>query len=264
MPLPYTSALVTGASSGIGAAMARLLAGAGVDLVLVARSTGKLDQLAAELTSRHGVEVEVLPADLSDARELARVEARLGDPSRPLDLLVNNAAASTFGPFADIGADESTRLLQLNTVAPMRLTRAALPLMVKRQRGWILLVSSLGALQPAPLFAVYTATKAFLTNFGESLHEELRDKSVVVTVAMPGFTRTEMGSATGVGETGASALLWDTPENVARAALTACAYGRATVVPGALNSALSTATRLTPRTLVRRLAGIATGRMKSA
>lgn len=255
---------MTGASSGIGAAMARLLAGVGVDLVLVARSTGKLDQLAAELTSQHEISVEVLTADLADATDLAKVEARLADESRPLDLLVNNAAASTFGPFARIDTDESTRLLQLNTLAPMRLTRAALPLMVKRQRGWILLVSSLGALQPAPLFAVYTATKAFLTNFGESLHEEVKDQSIVVTVAMPGFTKTEMGDKTGVADSGASALLWDTPENVARTALTACAYGRATVVPGALNTALASATRLSPRGLVRRLAGITTGRMKSA
>jgi hypothetical protein len=260
MPLPFESALVTGASSGIGAAMARLLAGVGVDLILVARSADKLKELAAELRKEHGVTVDVLPADLSDPADISKVEARL--EVQPIDLLVNNAGASTFGPFAETDIEKSTGLVTLNTIAPMRLTHAALPGMLSRERGWVLMTSSLGALQPAPRFAVYTATKAFLTNFSESLHEEVRDSNVVVTVAMPGFTKTAMGPNTGVDSRG-SALLWDTADNVARIALTACALGRATVVPGALNTTLATASRLTPRGLVRRLSGMTTGRMSA-
>ncbi|WP_163567953.1 SDR family NAD(P)-dependent oxidoreductase [Fodinicola feengrottensis] len=263
MPLPFRSALVTGASSGIGAAMAQLLAGVGVDLVLVARSAEKLETLAAELREGHGVSVDVLPADLSDPAGMKKVETRLADDSRPLDLLVNNAAGGMFGKFAELDADDSTRLVTLNAIAPMRLTRAALPGMIQRERGWVLIVSSLGALQPAPLFAVYTATKAFLTNFSESVHEEVRDSSVVVTVAMPGFTKTAMGDQTGVADSGAGALLWDSPENVARIALTACALGRATIVPGTLNSAIATTSKLSPRGLMRRLSGMTTGRMSA-
>jgi short-subunit dehydrogenase len=261
MPLPFESALVTGASSGIGAAMARLLAGVGVDLVLVARSTDKLKELAAELKKEHGVSVDVLPADLSDPADLAKVEARL--EVQPIDLLVNNAGASTFGPFAETDVETSTRLVALNTIAPVRLTHAALPGMLARERGWVLMISSLGALQPAPQFAVYTATKAFLTNFSESLHEEVREKNVVVTVAMPGFTKTDLGAKTGVADAGASALLWDTADNVARIALTACALGRATVVPGTLNTTLAAASRLSPRGLIRRLSAMTTGRMSA-
>lgn len=261
MPLPFESALVTGASSGIGAAMARLLAGVGVDLILVARSADKLKDLATDLRKEHGVSVDVLPADLGDPADISKVEARL--EVRPIDLLVNNAGASAFGPFAETDLETSTRLVTLNTIAPMRLTHAALPGMLSRERGWVLMISSLGALQPAPQFAVYTATKAFLTNFSESLHEEVRDSNVVVTVAMPGLTKTEMGANTGVADAGASALLWDTADNVARIALTACARGRATVVPGALNVTLATASRLTPRGLVRRLSGMTTGRMNA-
>ena len=168
-------ALVTGASSGIGAAFARRLAAAGSDLVVVARRRDRLEELAAELRTAHGVHVEALAADLTDPAELALVEARLGDPDRPIDLLVNNAGAGGHGAFAALPVDGVEAMVRLNLLAPVRLTSAALPAMVARGSGGIVNVSSISGEQPIPFVATYAATKAFLTSLSESVHEELRD-----------------------------------------------------------------------------------------
>ncbi len=186
----YRSALVTGASSGIGASCARLLAAAGTELVLVARRLDRLTEVAARLSAEHKVNVEVLAADLAEPRARAPVEARLADRARPVELLVNNAGFGTSGPFAGQPVRSAESQIQLNVVALTRLAHAALPGMLERGHGGILNVSSMAGFLLAPGSATYSATKAFVTSFSESLHAEVRKRGVHVTALCPGFTRT--------------------------------------------------------------------------
>lgn len=255
----WNRALVTGASSGIGTVLTRQLAADGSDLVVVARSTDLLEELAEDLREVHGVEVEVLAADLTDPAGLADVEGRLRDVARPVDLLVNNAGFGTTGRFADQDADTEDREIQLNVAAVVRLTHAALPGMQARGRGGILNVSSIASFQPIPNMAVYSATKAFVTSFTEAIHEELAGTGVHVTALCPGFTRTNFvdaaqahGDASKIPD-----FIWMEPEPVAAAGLRAVAANRATVVPG-LQYKLSTgASRVLPSAVTRRVISVA-------
>jgi len=246
-------ALVTGASSGIGRAFAVALAASGTDLVLVARRADRLDELAAELRTEHGIEVEVLVADLTEDGDLAEVEARLGDEAEPVDLLVNNAGFATSGRFADLPVDGEVAEIRLNVVAPVRLTRAALPGMVERGHGGVVNVSSIAALQPLPHWATYAATKAYLTSFSEAVHEEVRGNGVAVLALMPGFTHTEFHGHVGVPPVGIPGPLWMEADQVVRSALAAIGHGRASRVPGVLNRVVATVSRLTPRGVSRRV-----------
>ena len=183
---PFRSALVTGASSGIGEETTRQLAAAGVPVVAVARRADRLEALAAELGT-----VEVLVADLGERDGQARVARRIADPDRPLDLVVNNAGFGTSGAFASQDVDRLSAEIALNVDALTRLTHAALEVMVPRRRGWVLNVSSFASFQPAPRLAVYAATKAYVTSLGESLYEEVKGAGVVVSTLCPGLVRTE-------------------------------------------------------------------------
>ena len=248
-------ALVTGASSGIGAAFARRLAADGSDLVVVARRRDRLEELARELGSAHGVTVETLVADLSDPEPLATVEARLADTDRPVDLLVNNAGAGGHGLYAALPVDGVEDMVRLNLLAPARLTSAALPGMVARGSGGIVNVSSISGEQPIPFVATYSATKAFLTSLSESLHDELRDKGVSVTAVLPGFTRSEFHDRADMGRS-MPGFFWMTSKEVAEAALVAVERGKAICVPGLGYRALVVLSRHAPRGLVRRVAGM--------
>lgn len=255
----WSRALVTGASSGIGTVLARQLAADGSDLVVVARSEDALDELAVELRDAHGVDVEVLPADLTDRDGLATVEARLQDVARPVDLLVNNAGFGTTGPFVAQDADAEDLEVRLNVAAVVRLTHAALPGMQARGRGGILNVSSIAGFQPIPNMAVYAATKAFVTSFTEAVHEELAGTGVHVTALCPGFTRTNFVDNAGAGDDASRIpeFIWMEPEPVAAAGLRAVAANRATVVPG-LQYKLSTgASRVMPSAITRRVISVA-------
>jgi short-subunit dehydrogenase len=262
-PLPWPSALVSGASSGIGEAMARELAARGSEvLVLVARRRERLEALAAELTARHGTRCEVLVADLADPGELRAVETRVADPDRPLDLLVNNAGTGTSGRFVDLPADGEEHVVRLNVVAPLRLTAAALPAMVARGRGAVVQVSSLAAYAPAPGNATYAGTKAFLTTWSEGLHEELRGTGVTVTTVCPGFTRTEFADRVGDSDFNAApGFVWMSAATVAREGLEAAARGRALSVPGAGYKAAAAAISPLPRSARRWLTGRTAGRL---
>ncbi|MEA2716545.1 MAG: uncharacterized protein QOI56_1817 [Actinomycetota bacterium] len=248
-------ALVTGASSGIGAAFARRLAADGSDLVVVARRRDRLEALAAELEEAHGVRVEALVADLSDPAQLATVEARLREGDRPVDLLVNNAGAGGHGSYSSLPVDEVEAMVRLNLLAPVRLTSAALPVMVARGMGGIVNVSSISGEQPIPFVATYAATKAFLTSLSESLHEELRGQGVAITAVLPGFTRSEFHDRADMGRS-IPRPLWMTSEEVAEAALAAVARGQAVCVPGFGYRLLVGLSRHAPRGLVRRVAGM--------
>src|SRR5262249_7574459 len=167
-------ALVTGASAGIGEAIARELAARDHDLVIVARDSARLDTLARELSASYGGAVEVLAADLGDASQLAKVEARVADGERPLDVVVNNAGFGTSGEFHMLDIEREEAEIRLNVLALVRLTHAALGAMVPRGRGGVLNVASLASLQPTARMAVYGATKAFVSSFTQAVHEEVR------------------------------------------------------------------------------------------
>ena len=241
----YQTALVTGASSGIGERLARRLAADGCDLVILARRTGRLEALAAELRGAHRVGVEVLTADLTSPAGLAAAEARLSDPGRPVELLVNNAGFGVSGLFADLPAGRAEDQVRLNVIAVVRLAHAALPGMLRRGHGGVLNVSSVAGFVPSPGAATYGATKAFVTSFSESLAAEVKGRGVHVTALCPGFTRTDGRARPG------AALAWLDADQVARAGLDAVAAGRVLAVPGAQYKSAVSLTRVVPRAVVR-------------
>jgi uncharacterized protein len=223
----WERALVTGASEGIGEAFARELASRGTDLVVIARRKGRLEGLAGELASRHGIEVEVLAADLTDPAAIAAVEARLGDGDRPIDLLVNNAGGATqHRPFLELEREGLASDAYLNALALLRLTHAAAQAMAERGHGNVINVSAGIAFYPLPGAAAYGASKAFVNSLSEALDYELRDKGVRLTAVCPGFTRTGAQSRLGMNVDWVPEALWMDPQDVAVAALRAAARGR--------------------------------------
>lgn len=250
----YRSALVTGASSGLGREFVRLLAAGGVSLVLVARRVDRLDALAAEVIDRHGVEVEVLAADLSEEEELIRVEKRLADPHRPIELLVNNAGFARAGSLAELPVETELAKVAVNVIAPVRLSRAVLPEMIARRKGGVLFVSSLVSQLPMPRSATYGATKAFLTSLSESVYMEVKNHDVHVTSLAAGLIRTEFHTTAGIDVSDIPKVAWVEPERVARAGLAAVAAGKVTVVPGAINKLQIPMFKLAPRAMLRALA----------
>lgn len=253
-------ALVTGASTGIGAELARVLAAEGHDLVLVARSRDKLADLAAELTQGFGIDVRVHPWDLTAHQASARLADELDAAGLEVDILVNNAGVIEVGPFQAMEPAALGRLTDLNIGALTALTRLILPAMAARGRGRVLNVASVAAFQPVPSMAVYAATKAYVLSFTEALSEEMRGTGVTLTALCPGLTDTNMmadiksGSATARGIPG---LLVSDPADVAREGYAAMMAGEVIRVPGLGNRLATGWSRVAPRWLVRYLAGFA-------
>ena len=246
---PFSSALVTGASSGIGEAMVELLAAAGVPTVVVARRRDRLEALA----ERHAG-VEVLAADLQTAAGLAAVIERVGD----VDLLVNNAGFGTSGLFHELDPDRLLGEIQLNVSALTRLSHAALAAMVPHGRGFLLNVSSVASFQSAPKLAVYAATKAYVTSLTEGLHEEVRGTGVHVTALCPGLTPTEFQSVSSTDGYASKypGFVWTSAHEVAEAGLRDVARNKCLSVPGVLYKGLVATSGVTPRGLARRLASL--------
>lgn len=247
----YRTALVTGASSGIGERLARLLAAGGSDLIVVARRAGRLADLAAELRTAHHVQVEVLAADLTTPAGLQAAERRLADAGRPVELLVNNAGFGLSGSFADLTADGAEAQIRLNVLALVRLTHAVLPGMLQRGHGGVLNVSSVAGVLISPGGATYAATKAFVTSFSESLSAEVAGRGVHVTALCPGLTRTESHAEGHDGTASAPAFAWLEAGRVAQAGLDAVAAGRPVSVPGAQYKAVVPLARAVPRRILR-------------
>lgn len=247
----YRTALVTGASSGIGERLARLLAAGGSDLIVVARRAGRLADLAAELRTAQHVQVEVLAADLTTPAGLQAAENRLADAGRPVELLVNNAGFGLSGSFADLTADDAEAQIRLNVLALVRLAHAVLPGMLQRGHGGILNVSSVAGVLISPGGATYAATKAFVTSFSESLYAEVAGRGVHVTALCPGLTRTEFHAEGHDGTASAPAFGWLEAGRVARAGLDAVAAGRPVSVPGAQYKAVVPLARAVPRRILR-------------
>lgn len=246
------TALVTGATAGIGAAFARQLAGRGHDLVLVARDRARLDSSAQQLRS-YGVRVEVLAADLADEAGCAQVEERCAEG---IDLLVNNAGLGTKGDFHEVEIADEEHLLRVNVRAVLRLTHAALPPMLARGGGAIVNVSSMAAFSPGARAATYSASKAWVNNFSESLHLQYRDAGVRVLAVCPGFTRTEFHARAQMDTSGIPARMWLDAEDVVREALRDLDAGKAFSVAGAQYKGLYAVMHVVPprvqRSLVRR------------
>ncbi len=250
----WSRALVTGASSGIGATMARQLADEGTALVVVARDVERLEELAGEVS----VTVEVLPADLSDPEATARVAQRVEAEEAPVDLVVNNAGFGAVAPLVELSVESQQRMIAVNIAALAHLSQVAAKTFVPRGEGGILNVSSIAGFVPAASSATYNATKAFVTSFTESLHEELRGTGIKVSALCPGLTRTEFQDRADFDSSSLPDVLWQSAEAVAAAGLDGVASNRAVVVSGLQNKAAVGAFKLLPGTVQRRLASLLT------
>lgn len=254
-------AAVTGASAGIGEAFAHALAREGWSLLLVARRRPRLLRLARDLSERHGVEVEVMGADLTRPARLRAVEQRLeGEPR--LELLVNNAGLGDFNLFHESDRAREEAEVRLNVLAAVRLAHAVLPGMVRRGRGAVVNVSSTAGFAPCPRFATYGATKAFLNSFTEALHEELRGTGVRVQALCPGLTHTEIFEQAQVDTDGLPEFLWMQPDDVVAESLAALERGNVIVVPGLANRALASLVRVLPHAASSRVSSAFSSRWK--
>ena len=236
-------ALVTGASSGIGVALAGELAGRGHALTLVARRADRLRELAAQLSGEHGVRVEWIAADLTDASERDRIPAEVASRGQVVDLLVNDAGMGTSGRFHEIPVEQEVRLVRLNVEAMVALCGAFLPGMVERGSGAVLNVASVSGFMPVPQQATYSASKAFVLTFTEALTIDLHGTGVTATALCPGPVKTEFG---GIIEGLPSALFVD-PARVAREAIDGLEQGDVSVVPGVFNKVNAVSGRYAPR-----------------
>lgn len=245
--MPRPVALITGPTSGLGMGFARRYARDGYDLVLVARDTERLEQLAAELHDEAGVNVEVLPADLGVAADRAKVAARLRDGVR---VLVNNAGFASSGEFWAVDLATLQSQLDVNVAAVMEFTHAALPSMIEAGAGTVVNVASVAALVPGR-GSTYSASKAWVIAFSEGLANGLAGTGVGIHALCPGFVRTEFHARAGIDMAGTPSFMWLEVDDVVRECLADVARDKVVIVPGLQYKALTFGTRLFPRKLVR-------------
>ncbi|MCB0908737.1 MAG: SDR family oxidoreductase [Nocardioidaceae bacterium] len=239
--------LITGATAGIGHEYARQLASRGHDLVLNARDVPRLEEVAAQLRSTYGVEVELLPADLTDRGQMALVERRLADADRPVDLLINNAGFGLRKRFLDGDVEDEQAMLDVLVVAVMRLSHAALQAMAARGRGGIINVSSVASFLPR---GTYSAAKAWVTSFGQWAANEYAAQGVTVLTLCPGFTKTEFHGRMGIGRDSAPEFMWLESEFLIEQSLRDFDKGKVLSIPGAQYKTVTAVARLLPRNLL--------------
>jgi short-subunit dehydrogenase len=259
LPEPSVSntALVTGASSGIGASIAAELASRGFSMILVARREERLRSLATELSSEHGVDVEVIACDLGEESERDRLQSEFSGRGRAVEVLVNNAGFGHQADFARSPRERMVEMVRLNVEAVVDLTSRFITPMVERGRGSVINIASLGAFQPLPGSAVYGASKAFVLSFSEAIRTELRGSGVTVTAVCPGPVRTEFMAVAdfpGV-EDRTPGIVWMSAEDIARQAVEGAAHDKRVVVPGMLNRAGALAGQHSPRAVALPLIG---------
>lgn len=249
---PKQTALITGASSGLGESFARQLAALGLNLILVARSADKLDALARELRDQHGITVDTYPADLSRAEAVTALGKDLfGPSSTPIDLLINNAGLGDLSEFAEQTEDQVDQMLKVNIDALVKLTRAALPGMIARRSGAILNIASTAAFQPVPFFAVYAASKAFVLSFSEAVGREVEGTGVLISAFCPGWTRTNFGAHSGV----AHSMFANAPtaDEAVRAGLRVLERGKSVIFVKLTDRIQAKSAGLLPRSMVSRV-----------
>ncbi len=243
-------ALVTGASGGIGQALASRLAARGYDLVLVARREERLRELAASLARSHTVQCEIVVADLAKHEERERIIRDLEPHRDRVEILINNAGFGTHGYFRETDLDRELELIAVNCDAPVHLAKRILPWLLARRRGFILNVGSVASFTPGPVMALYYASKSFLLSFSEALWEECRGSGVAVTALCPGPVRTGFQEAAGVVSTARSSIASPmSADDVAASGLAAMFAGRRVDIPGAANRLSVSLMRWLPRTL---------------
>jgi short-subunit dehydrogenase len=257
LPTPEagSTALITGASSGIGAALARELAARGHGVTLVARSEDKLRALAEELSAKHGVRAEVVACDVTDPAARDRLAEAVEAAGLRVDVLANNAGFGTYKPFAEVDRERLIEETRVNTEAVVDLTARYLPGMVARGAGAVLVTASTAAFQPLPGNALYAAAKSFALLFAEGLHHEVKSQGVSVTALCPGPVKSGFQEASGAHEfaRGLPKPLWRSPEQVAAAAVDGLERGKRVVVPGTANRVLAAVGRFSPRPVVLRV-----------
>ncbi|MFN8052690.1 MAG: SDR family oxidoreductase [Acidimicrobiales bacterium] len=253
-PSPASTSIVTGASSGIGAEIARQLAARGHGVTLVARREGPLAELATELASVHKVRAEVVAADLTDADARANIATELGERGLTASILVNNAGLSTMGPVATSTPEREIAMIRTDVEAVAHLCSLFLPGMVDAGAGAILNVASTAAFQPLPGQAGYGASKAFVLSYSHAMRGELAGSGVTVTVLCPGPVETGFAEAAGISNEEAEGALpkfmWVSAVDVARQAVDGLTSGKSVVIPGAANRASAATAYLTPRKLL--------------
>lgn len=237
-------ALVTGASGGLGAEFAAMLAERGANLVLTARTAGRLETVASNLRSRFGVQIQTEAIDLAESTAAADLHDRIVRRGIAVDILVNNAGQGLHGGFLDRPIEDTDAMLQLNILGLTRLTHAIGRQMSARRTGYILLVASMTAYMPSPSYAAYAASKSYVRQFGEALHAELQPYGVVVTVVSPGLMDTGFLSAAGQ-HAGKRPTM--SPRTAAETGIAALLAGRQSVVAGTANKFAAFATRLLSR-----------------
>ncbi|GGV27991.1 SDR family NAD(P)-dependent oxidoreductase [Streptomyces spectabilis] len=242
-----TTALITGATSGIGAAFARRLATDGHNLVLVARDTKRLREQATELHDRHGIEVEVLTADLATDDGIEAVEQRLGNRRDPVDLLVNNAGFANKGRYLEVPIADELTMLKVHCEAVLRLTSAATEAMRERGRGGIVNVASVAAFVPR---GTYGASKAWIVQFTQGAARDLAASGVRLMALCPGFVRTEFHERAGMGTDNIPKWMWLDADKLVATALTDLARGKSLSVPDPRYKAMMGVVKVTPRALL--------------
>ena len=244
---PMTTALITGSTAGIGAAFARRLAADGHDLVLVARDTKRLRDQATELHDRHGIEVEVLTADLATDEDIEAVAGRLSDLKNPVDLLVNNAGFGNKGRYLEVSMADELRMLKVHCEAVLRLTSAAAESMRTRGRGGIVNVASVAAFVPR---GTYGASKAWVVQFTQGAAKDLAGSGVRLMALCPGFVRTEFHQRAGMGTDNIPNWMWLDADKLVAAALADLARGKTLSIPDPRYKALMGVVKVTPRALL--------------
>jgi short-subunit dehydrogenase len=250
------TALVTGASSGLGADFARILAEDGCNVVLVARRADRLEKLQQEITATRPVKTHVIVTDLSVAGAAQALYQRVSELGLAVDVLINNAGFGIHGNFVDIPWEREHEMLELDIVTLVQLTKLFLKDMAARNLGYVLLVSSIGAYQPSPTYATYSAAKSFVLYFGEAISYELRHTNVKVSVLSPGVTATEFLQVAGQKPTLYQRLQMMPSERVARIGIDAMLKGTPSKVPGLSNALPVQLLRVTPRRMAAAIANV--------